>query len=59
MILSLHSLLLEASRYDPLDRIVSKAWIFGAFVIGTSLVVIEATAPDQVECFTPSNHTTA
>jgi len=44
------SLLLESARYDPTDRIVSKAWIFGAFVIGISLIVIEYTAPKEVIC---------
>jgi len=44
---AIKSLLLESSRYDPLDRIVSKAWIFGAFVIGASLIVIQATTPDS------------
>ena len=42
---AIKSLLLEASRYDPKDRIVSKAWILGAFIIAASLVVIEATSP--------------
>ena len=44
------SLLLESARYDPTDKIVSKAWIFGALVIGLSLIVIDATAPDQSNC---------
>jgi len=47
---SVKSLLLESARYDPTDRIVSKAWIFGALVIGLSLIVIKATAPDMTEC---------
>ena len=47
---AIKSLLLESARYDPTDRIVSKAWIFGAFVIGISLIVIEYTAPKEVIC---------
>lgn len=41
---AIKSLLLEAARYDPEDRVVSKAWIFGAFVIAVSLIVIDVTA---------------
>lgn len=37
-------LFLEAARYDPNDRVVSKAWLLGAFVIASSLIVIEAYA---------------
>ena len=37
------SLLLEAARYDPGDKIVSRAFLFGATVIALSLVVIQLT----------------
>lgn len=40
---SISSLLLEAARYDPGDKIVSRAWVFGAAVIALSLVVIQVT----------------
>jgi ZIP family zinc transporter len=44
---AIKSLLIESVRYDPSDRIVSKAWIFGAAVIAISLVVIDMTASDD------------
>jgi zinc transporter ZupT len=44
------SLLLESVRYDPTDRIVSKAWIFGALVIAISLIVIDMTSQGQRDC---------
>ena len=47
---AIKSLLLESTRYDPVDRIVSKAWIIGAAVIAVSLIVIDYTAPEEVEC---------
>ena len=31
-------LFLEAARYDPNDRVLSKAWLLGAFVIASSLI---------------------
>ena len=54
---AIKSLLIESTRYDPVDRIVSKAWIFGAFVIAASLVVIDATAPDTPDCVKQINAT--
>ena len=57
---AIKSLLLESTRYDPVDRIVSKAWIFGAFIIAASLVVIDATAPAGMEdCINRNNLTHA
>jgi len=49
---AIKSLLLEAVRYDPTDRIVSTAWILGALVIAASLIVINVTTPDA--CPLPS-----
>lgn len=54
---AIKSLLIESTRYDPVDRIVSKAWIFGAFIIAASLVVIDATAPAGTICESNKTHT--
>jgi len=43
---AIKALLLEASRYDPTDRIVSTAWVLGALIIAASLIVIDVTKPD-------------
>jgi len=42
---AIKSLLYEAIRYDPTDKVVSWAWLFGAVLIAISLIIIDITAP--------------
>ena len=60
---AIKSLLYEAIRYDPLDKVVSwvsyqkflflsielliQAWLFGAVLIAISLIIIDITAPEN------------